>query len=307
MSKPSFITKQEAMLEEIASEGTPVEIEEEVIPETPASEGAFSQDSVSRAELDRLQSKYDVLQSKYDVEIRRALDNNADQADVIKQLKKDIEDLKNKGAEKAATLAINEDWFGEYEEPIQNLAKAHNAQVNLIESLKAELDGLKQSTGRVTKQVETVEGHIAHRETTSFWDKVREAVPEFDDINGDSSGYGADQRWAKQFLDSVEPSSKLKWREIVQGAINRGDYGHVIHVLNTFKRLVNYQPTKKNKLESHLLPNIGGSQKVTAPIKGISKEKFQWAAKERQMKRMSEEDFKKYEAAYYETLKLQAG
>lgn len=333
-SRSSFIARQEERLKEFekaAAEGTPVIIaseedhSEEITPlETQATEviehktddQKIETTEVSKADFDKLQASYDILKGKYDVENKNLLDTVRSQETLIKKLNEVVEALKtnkpdpgNKEGKKSSTSKINEELYGAYEEPIQDIVKLCNAQAEIIEGLQAELGALKNTTGNVSQKVDTFETEMSRRTSDAFMDRVRSKVADVDNINGDGDGRGADPRWIK-YLNELDPYSKLRRRDIASSAVQRGDHDHFASMINDFKKVVNYQSENpKNKLESQIVPGPGGNGKppVVSGIKPVSKEVYLKRAKDRQYGRITDEEWHKVELGYEQTLLQGAG
>lgn len=335
-NRPSFIRRQEERLKEFEkadAEGIPVVIKGEETedlleqaPEVKETNEAEEQEvidqgndnvtgEVSKADFDKLQASYDVLKNKYDIEIKNLIDTTRSQTDLIKKQEEIIETLKanrktpdDKGEKKASTK-IDESKYEGYEEDTKEIIRAHNAQVEIIESLQSELEAIKQSTGNVTKKIDFFQSRVDRQYSNSFNDSIRAEVEDYDVINGNENGENADPRWVK-YLDGVDPYSRLRRRDIAMSAIQRGDSDHIVTMLNDFKKVTNYQTSvKTNKLEKQIVPGIGGGRKpvVNTTIKKVTREQYLKASKDRQHRKISDDEWKAIEKGYEQTLLQEAG
>jgi prefoldin subunit 5 len=336
--RPSFLSKQAddlAKIEKEAVEGKAVVIEDEGAVKLPdevkePDKPIIPEGGENEAEEEKAGSgepPVEIEAQKTDLEVQRLNDSlnqfkgmiesqnrtiESLQAIILKLQEPKIEKSPDKvKVEEAAVTKIDDKDLDDYDPKIAEVIKAHNAQVDIIEELKAKIGTLEQSNEDVSSRISTVSTAVEQNKGESFWGKVRGEVEDFDAINGDSKGQNADPRWSK-YLEEVEPVSRMKRRDIAALAIRNKDHGHLTELVNDFKQTVDYkkpETQKKKGLEGQVIPDVkgakGGSDKGGS-TKLITKAQFDKAANDRAHRKITDAEFEKIAKGYELTLQQQA-
>lgn len=255
-----------------------------------------------KADFDKLTHAHAVLQGKTYAEVPRVNAENkalketnsslqgqlAEKDRVIADLQVKLENASTKKTEVISTTAA-----------IDNLRDQHgdelaDAMVELVKPFETKMQEATNTINALQSKITELEkGNTARTQTdhgtpTSktedpaerFYVGVFEAVPDWLDINGDTSaGKAGDPRFYN-FLDTVEPNSKMTYRQLALAHQDSGNVEGFTKVFKDFKRtvapaVVNIPAPEKGfskEVEKHIEPStVGGKSTITDKPKTYSR------------------------------------
>ena len=197
---------------------------------------------------DQWEHRYKVLEGKYRAEVPRLSADNRELRTKMDALTSEIESLKSKAAEPAASLISPEDRekYGDdlldvIKRTAQEQVAAKDAEIN---SLKARLESLHADTAKTAE--------------VSFYDRLSQLVPDWVTINDDSNFL----KW----LDEYDSLTGKRRQDLLSEAENSRDADRVSRFFNAWKgQQQTNTTTSKKALESQVVPD---TNKVSTPPKG---------------------------------------
>ena len=217
------------------------------------------------AEIQRWEQRYSSLQGKYNAEVPQLHAQNNQLQEQIDALKAQFEKAQEKQPEKPRRLVTDEDVssFGEDLLDVQRRV-AREVFDEYVTPLQKEVDQLKQEKQLLEQQVQGTSSQVA---MTQFEARLRQAVPDFDQLN-------ADPRWVA-WLDEMDPLLRAPRRSVAQSAFDASDVEAVAHYVGLFKQTLGVPPQSRHReLERQVTPTRA-SGNAPAP-QGKSYTQSQW-------------------------------
>ena len=221
--------------------------------DTPTTEAAPSQSD----ELARWEQRYNSLQGKYNAEVPHLHAQNKQLQEQIDALKAQFDKAQEAKPAEAKKLVTDEDVssFGEDLIDVQRRV-ARDVFTEYVTPLQQEVELLKQEKQKLLEQVQGTSNQVA---MTQFEARLRQAVPDFDQIN-------ADPRWVA-WLDEMDPILRAPRRSVAQAAFDASDADAVAHYVSLFKQGQGQQPkANRHELERQVAPTrSNAASSVSAP------------------------------------------
>lgn len=233
---------------------------------------------------DTWEQKFHVLRGKYEAEVPRL---HAQVRELTEQLTRLLQQREEKPtppeapAEQKLVTSADEETFGA---DLVDLARR---------AAREEVARMTQTIDqRVDQKVKPVEERLTQSATQVFWQKVDEAVPDFETVNKDS-------RWF-QFLDSRIPGTRTTYRAAATAAIEALDAPTLAEIVGTWKQSVApaaapqvATDTKaKDELQRQVAPSSRRDSAPVAPQARIwTGEEYSAALDPRNASRMSKADY----------------
>jgi hypothetical protein len=217
------------------------------------------------AEIQRWEQRYSSLQGKYNAEVPQLHAQNKQLQEQIDALKAQFEKAQEKQPEKPRRLVTDEDVssFGEDLIDVQRRV-ARDVFDEYVTPLQKEVDQLKQEKQQLLEQVQGTSSQVA---MTQFETRLRQAMPDFDQVN-------SDPRWVA-WLDEMDPIIRAPRRSVAQAAYDTADVDAVAHYVGLFKQTLGAAPQPRTReLERQVTPTRA-SGNAPAP-QGKSYTQAQW-------------------------------
>ena len=215
-------------------EPDPVEVEEEE-PEAPAEEPVVEETvSEEAARLQKAEQRYKTLQGKYNAETRKLRDETLMLQGRLQALESQPPAPLAPAAPQApeAPLGPPQTRYLKPEEAEEYAPEVLDIQARVAKGVAEDL--LAERLGDVKAERAALEARLAQLERqnsanagASLWDRVEQAFPGAKEINE------SDPLWP-EFLNTVEPLSGLRYRDIGASAIDSGDIGRVVTLMSLY-------------------------------------------------------------------------
>lgn len=246
-----------------------------------------------KAEFDRLTHAHAVLQGKTYAEVPRVNAENKALKETGNLLQTQIEendriiaDLQGKLAEKPTAPAkvttgknfnaviegIRDQHGDEFADSMVELVQPFEAKLTeaagTVNALKAEIAELRKAKSETSTAAPV---HKAEDPMEKFYIGVFEAVPDWLDINGDqTAGKQGDPRFYN-FLDTIEPNSRMPYRKLAMSHQEAGNVDGFSKVFQDFKKSIGGTtptvtpptPGFSKEVEQHLEPSTVGGTSTT--------------------------------------------
>lgn len=201
---------------EVSGQTTEV-AEAETPPEPVVAEETPHQPAPAAPVEDNWEHKYRRLQGKYDAEVPRLHAQ-------VKELAAALEELKSARETPPAPVPVAEPLVTEadvteYGEELINLQRRVAR-----EELRAEFEALKATNEELRKQIQQTGNQVGN---LTFEQRLHRAVPDFSVVNEDPA-------WI-EWLDVVDPISRMPRRVIAQEAYRKGDADAVAYYVSLFR------------------------------------------------------------------------
>jgi len=231
-------------------------------PEKPAEEAPVSNelsDLQKQLELERQRNRS--LQGRIDSQLAAANSENKELKSMIGELKAQMDELRKANAVPGYRRHITEEEAADLGDDVLEV------QERIIKgTLEEELENgsVKEFIERLVKQsaeAQRVEPATNPVNLKLFWQAVERYYPNAETIDGSDEGWFA-------FLDSYDPKSGLKNRQLGEQIINSGDVAGMVDLMSTYKAVGGHVGSERRP---SVKPERTGSEPVVETVKSTWK------------------------------------
>jgi hypothetical protein len=175
------------------------------------------------------EQRFNAINGKYNAEVPRL-------AEQIRELKGRLQQAEQALHEKAQQAppqtdpptSVSRDALNEYDEEFGKM-------YDLVQAQQAKIDALQSVLDQVQGNVTQVHQAQQMSEDQRFWRDLLNAVPDFDQLNGDKeAGIKADPRFS-EWLEGIDGFSKMRRRDIGEKLMRDRNVANIKDFFDTFK------------------------------------------------------------------------
>lgn len=254
MPMPEQVRKQSAAVQELYKQFEETsETQETQADETvDVTEPAVVKEQTIAADRE-YEQKYKTLQGMYNSEVVTVKRENAALKERLTQLENLLttpQQVQSIGAVEKYITAKDEEDYGDTIDVIRRAAREEDQMLKSeVEFLKAEL---RKMASTVIPTIEQVTKTQSQNQEQLFWDRLTQAVPDWQTINNDAAFH--------EWLLEVDPISGFSKQVFLEDAQKRFDVGRIATLFNTWKRQINApqaqqtSDARKSELEKQIAP-----------------------------------------------------